>query len=103
MESKSPTFISDEKVDLRKTRDFKNKPNKNNKTFKYKVYWTTQINQEETKEVSKNFKNVKDIENVFDIKKSSVYILLSGKSMRKYKGFRIEKINIPARETIYFE
>lgn len=91
------------KQDLRKIRDFKNKPNKNNKTYKYCVYWKTHDHNQEEIEVSKNFKNVKDIEKVFDIKKSSVYILLKGKKMRKYEGFRIEKINKPATETIYFE
>lgn len=97
------TPLIDKKIDGRSGRDFTLKPNVNTKTFKYRVFYQSVSTLGEDIELSKRFKNINDITNEYDIKKSSIYLLIHNKQMKKYKHLRIEKIDEPASNIIYFD
>ena len=92
--------IQVDKQDGRKHRNFLEKPNVNKKTFKYKVVWTV---DEEIGGVTKHFKSIKEIINSFKIPKSCIYLLIQGKDMKKYKDYKISRINEPAGRYVYFD
>lgn len=84
--------------DGRKRRDFVNKPNRNLKTYKYFIEWN-----EDGNEISKDCRSIADIIDCWGIPKSSIYLLLKGIEMKKYKGYKVTKINKPARGIVYFD
>ena len=85
-------------IDGRKKRDFQLKPNANLKTYKYNIEW-----MEDGNELSKDCRSIKDIIECWGMPKSSIYLLLKGTEMKKYKGFKVTKINKPARGIVYFD
>lgn len=84
--------------DGRKNRDFQLKPNRNLKTYKYNVTWF-----EDNTPLSKDCRSIKDIIDCLGIPKSSIYLLLKGVEMKKYKNYKVSKINKPARGVVYFD
>jgi len=84
--------------DGRKQRDFSLKPNRNLKTYKYNIEWV-----EDGNEISKDCRSIGDIIDCWGIPKSSIYLLLKGVEMKKYKNYKVTKINKPARGIVYFD
>lgn len=85
-------------IDGRKQRDFINKPNRNLKTYKYFIEWN-----EDGNELTKDCRSIADIIDCWGIPKSSIYLLLKGIEMKKYKGYKVTKINKPAQGIVYFD
>lgn len=87
-----------EVIDGRKQRDFCEKPNRNLKTYKYFIEWN-----EDGNELTKDCRSIADIIDCWGIPKSSIYLLLKGIEMKKYKGYKVSKINKPAQGIVYFD
>tara|TARA_R110001592_G_scaffold358285_2_gene662918 strand:- start:17867 stop:18160 length:294 start_codon:yes stop_codon:yes gene_type:complete len=97
METMTPIKNADV-IDGRKQRDFINKPNRNLKTYKYFIEWN-----EDGNELTKDCRSIADIIDCWGIPKSSIYLLLKGIEMKKYKGYKVTKINKPAQGIVYFD
>ena len=67
--------------------------NRNKKTFKFKV--TTIVDDEENEPylIEKRFKCTKDLTNEFNIPRNTIYYIMNGGSTKKYRDFKIERIN----------